>query len=439
MNDSESRRVADTERAGRNGLMIFLPTSVAVVAALSVVALVVLFGFLLARSQRHSAPPSGAAHAAGRSTNSFAATPDDSAFRRGQAGPWGELEYVKITLERPDEFIKTHYSTNHLARWFFENYTSEQLLQLFGGTDLTPEQRSVLSNTAHWQVQTNGIFVVPGADLILSLSRPARTRIYSVLAESELNTAQYQPYSFDASEVNGWFYQNGLSEETLQLVNSLLYQRGSSLCFSDMAEIMPRVKSETERRRLLKTLSRQSSVLMKLRIRPGTDVEKLVAYWAKGGRAKDIRPLLESLTRVPGGTSIDVAHLLPRFARTHLYTFPYPSSDPIVAKRNCFWTALNFFNETPDDRLCDYKFTEKVIQEEYYPIQDEPTFGDVIFLLDAREAVVHAAVYLADDMVFTKNGRSFTEPWRVMSVKEMLSEYPSNTPLRPIVYRWKKL
>lgn len=55
--------------------------------------------------------------------------------------------------------------------------------------------------------------------------------------------------------------------------------------------------SEVERVHLLKTLSRQSTLLMKLLVGPETDVGALERYWGKVGRAKDLRPLLESLKR----------------------------------------------------------------------------------------------------------------------------------------------
>ena len=61
---------------------------------------------------------------------------------------------------------------------------------------------------------------------------------------------------------------------------------------------------------------------MKLRITPDSDIPALTAYWKGSWRAKDIVPLLQSLTEVPGGATIDVAQLLPPFAGNTLIPIP---------------------------------------------------------------------------------------------------------------------
>jgi len=373
-------------------------------------------------------------------TNADRASVPRTRAMRGNPGPWGELEHVPIVIERPDEFVYFRFTdpAATVTRWFFGGYSREQLSSFLKSVDLTPEQQSLLLDISKWEQATNGVVVAPGKEIILGLSRSAREKIYSILADWPENNYQHNPYLFHVDDSEEWFENSGLSDQTLGFINGLLYQRGSTLCFSDLPEVYSSIEAR-ERKRLMKTLSRRPTVLMKLHVKADTDVNRLVEYWGKGGRAKDLRPLLESLTRAPGGAAIDVIHLLPRFARMLVYTYPYPSNEPIAAGRNCFWTALNFFSEKPDDRFCDFREVEKEIQEAYYPILDEPIFGDVVFLVDQRGGAIHAAVYLADDMVFTKNGRHFSEPWRIMSVKAMLAEYPSNHRLQAVTYRLKRL
>ena len=36
---------------------------------------------------------------------------------------------------------------------------------------------------------------------------------------------------------------------------------------------------------------------------------------------------------------------------------------------------------------------------------------------------MHVAVYVADDIVFTKNGFHYTQPWILMHLKDMLETY----------------
>jgi hypothetical protein len=175
-----------------------------------------------------------------------------------------------------------------------------------------------------------------------------------------------------------------------------------------------------------------------VKVSPATDTKALAAYWGKEGRAKDIVPLLESLRRVPGGAELDVAHLLPPMARQRLYTYPFPSEDQIELKRDCTWTALNFFDETPDDRFCDPKEAMAELRSKYYPIKDTPTFGDVICLLGPDNRILHSAVYIADRIVFTKNGGYFSQPWLLMDFRDMVARYSNARGLEVRAYRLKR-
>ena len=357
---------------------------------------------------------------------------------RGRPGPWGDLEYNRILLERPDEFLATGFSSVLPTRWFFEGRSPEELAALFQSCDLPDVQKRRLLDRSLWQITADGVALEPGSDLIFEMNSAARKQIYSVLANSPANYFHYSPSLLHLGASDDWFQESGLRPETEALIKKLIYRSDNSLVFADLPEVYAACPSPEERRRLIKTLSRNDTLILKLMISKSSNIEALVEYWSTGGRAKDIRPLLESLVRVPGGASIDIAHFLPPLARRLLYTFPYPSDGRALSDRNCFWTALNFFNEEPNENYRDAKATETAIQQDYFPIQDDPVFGDVILLLDSREAVIHASVFIADDKVFTKNGRDFTEPWKITGVTEMLSEYSWNEPVRPVVYRLKR-
>ena len=229
----------------------------------------------------------------------------------GGPGPWGEMKYVRITIEPPDEFVPIDDRAFAKTRWHFAGYQRDRLAILFNAPELTPEQRAELLNAEAWNETTNGIVVTPSERLVLGLSPAARTRIYSVLAENEMNDFHCWPFTFRPGGFDAWFQKSGLNDANLDLVRRLTYSRGQSLCFSDLPQVFEQMPAIPERRRLWKTLSRHASLLMKLKIHHESDVEALTSYWAKGGRAKDIQPLLDSLTKVPGGTTIDIAQLLP--------------------------------------------------------------------------------------------------------------------------------
>jgi len=177
-------------------------------------------------------------------------------------------------------------------------------------------------------------------------------------------------------------------------------------------------------------------VMAGIRIRPDTDIDKLLGYWAWPGgiRVKDVQPLLESLKNLPDGR-IGLVYLLPQFARQRLYTFPMPSR-PGDAVMDCHWSTMNFFNELPDDHFTDPAYTVKFLEKNYYQIATPTKYGDIILFLDGESNnAIHSAVYLAGDLVFTKNGNNMSQPWMVMHLKDLTTKYESDGPGRMLVYR----
>jgi hypothetical protein len=151
-----------------------------------------------------------------------------------------------------------------------------------------------------------------------------------------------------------------------------------------------------------------------------------------------MQPLLEALAKVPGGGSVTIAYLLPPFARLRLYTYPNPATDPAATRENCFWTAMNFFNENPDPQFLNLENTRRVLEMDYLQTEKLPVYGDLIVLVDATGTPIHMCVYLADDVVFTKNGVDYMQPWVLMRIRDMKQFYVARTPVRMLVYRSKK-
>lgn len=368
-----------------------------------------------------------------RSLPAFSKEKPESHFR-GNPGPWGDLEFARINIEPPDAFMDVDAIKFEPTEWFFEGFSRSQLETFLGGCALTEVQRSELMATASWKVEEDGVTLTPRPELILQLGGEARTAIYSNLANSDRNKFHRWPFTYRPGGFDDWFDGSSLSDETIALVRQRVYPDGASLCFADLPEVFPLISTVDERRRLIKTLSRQSALLMKLRVGPKSDVELLTSYWARGGRAKDVEPLLQSLTKIRGGITIDVAHFLPPFARKRLNTFPSP--DLPDGGGDCYWTVMNFFNDPPDARYHDSDLCMTELLRDYTEVA-APTFGDLIFLLREDGSPIHAAVYIADDVVFTKNGGDFRQPWNLMKWDDMVARYPESFPIRAAVFHKK--
>ena len=351
---------------------------------------------------------------------------------------WGELVTSDVQLENPEEYLATDFDTSQPTRWVFEGMPLEKVRAQLTDSGLTARQiERALAPTAVTTSLTNTI-LRPDPELVLSLSAAARGKLYGFLARTPANIYMYFPTCFPANSFEAVLHESKVAPETIALIKPLLYQRGTTQYFSDYEVVMQRVAATDQRRLLLKALSRQPAVLARLRIRPTTDVEKVLGYWtaAPGVHLKDLRPLLESLQRLPEGGSVSLMYLLPPFARERLYTFPLPpkAGDPAM---DCHWSSLNFFNEQPDDRLGNPSYAGAVLTKNYYPVQTPHAYGDVIVIVDEKNNGLHSAVYIADNIVFTKNGNSHQQPWMLMRLDNLLATYSVKGNVRAIVYRQK--
>ena len=238
------------------------------------------------------------------------------------------------------------------------------------------------------------------------------------------NTYINSPSYIPDGDVEGYFEDSSVEPDTISLIKKLVYTRGSYQYFSDVELVMCRIRSSEKRIAFFKALSRQSAVMARLKVRPDSDIDKVVTYWGSvpGVRIKDLRPLLESQRRLPEGGTISMLYLLPPFARERLYTSPLPSKsgDPSM---DCHWTTLNFFREVPDDRFGDDVYTSAYIQANYYRIAKPGLYGDLVLVMNQAGQAIHSAVYLADDIVFTKNGSNYAQPWVLMRMKNLIGMY----------------
>lgn len=370
-------------------------------------------------------------------TSTFANAPASARSLQGSPGPWGQLHFTRIAIEPPSDLIAWQDFAAIPLRWYFGGLDLEQVRNLFMAADLPPEVASSLLNTA--KVEPGGVWITPTPEQVLGLRREARQMIYFPLARHPENIPQRWAFSMRPAFLEERFSASGLKPEVLRQLSEMFYPHGDLLLFADANVMLPLLPTDDERMRLIKALSRKRAILATLAVRPGMDVENIVDYWSAGVRSKDVRPLIESLARVPGGSSVDLVHLLPQFARRRLNSFPRLDQDPAAAKRDCHWTSLNFYNAAPDDSFLNPSVAMQHIRENYFFIAAQPRLGDLVLLSLPDGMIVHSAVYVADDLVFTKNGPVFTQPWLLMPLPDMVefhsAFYPPDRPLQVLYCR----
>lgn len=366
------------------------------------------------------------------------------AFEEGvieaKPGPWGRVIYTRILIEPPEDLIGRTQQSNLPVRWTFVGYTPEQINQLWQTAGLEPSVITELNLPANRTSTDERTEIRVSHALIRNLSPTARATLYDALAAFPENELQAEPFRFRADAVDEWFKDSGVPETTIALVKSLLYRRGPAVLFSDLEVVLAEIPSLADRTTLIKTLARKSTLLVRLVIDDDSDLEALGDYWGRGLRSKDVRPLLNSLRRQGSISRIDIAHLLPRFARARIYSYPSSTAgEPPLELLDCHWTVMNFFNLEPDPRFLDINAVSSSLFNDYRSVTGRGALGDVLLFVRPDGSIAHSCIYIADDIVFTKNGTSPASPWILMNLADVLAIYPSKEPFDIQRYRLKSL
>ncbi len=345
--------------------------------------------------------------------------------RSAAAGPWGELTTFPIVISPPLELVTVDWGPVRPPTWFLPGVPPEGTRGLLTSSGISDDAAAGLSASARPDPRIGGSVLTPDPAWLRQLDSTARARLYMLLSKTSLNREQAESFRYRGQSVDAWLGASLISPETRRLVEPLVYRDGDYLHFADVELIRSEIGDAEELRRLAKGLLRQPTVVVKLAVRDDAEINGLAEYWGRGGRRTDVRPLLESVAGGGPDRSIDIVHLLPAFARNYLYRYPRLSAAdfdrPVLA--NCLWTALNFFEPHPDDRFLDVNTALATLKADYYVVESGFELGDVIAFLDASGNIFHAAVYLADDLVFSKNGTSPMAPWSIMSIAELTGYY----------------
>jgi hypothetical protein len=352
--------------------------------------------------------------------------PNSPPIFHSRPGPWGDLDYFTVYLEASIATLKNMDLPTYDTVWKFVGYTDDQVTKLFESLKMPPEILAELLDQKKWRHDNKIVSVLPSREAVLGLPAEARGAIYQILGRWEENPFHHEPDVISGNDVRTWLQRAKLPEEVLATIEKTVYQRGKNLVFADQPLVLRMVQSEEDRLKIRKALSRTPTLVVKLRLSPDSDVAKIADYWGGYTRTKDILPFLESLSQISVANMVDIVHLLPTGVRRLLYTFPSQNHGRSGYYPDCHWTSLNFANFDPLDRLADPTMATAYTLENYSRVAAGETYrlGDVLFFMDGNSGnAVHSCVYLADDIVYTKNGRSPMQPWVLMKLEDVVSLY----------------
>jgi len=366
-------------------------------------------------------------------------SPEKTLAAAEQEHPWGQLFVQDITIEQPTEYVSFEPTGERKTLWFFGACNASQTSQILSAVGLSDAEIAAFLHKDRTTTGTTGTTIAPTETMILGLKTEVRAKLYNELARWPENTLCVAPYHLTAEPIEPIFASKNIKPETIDLIRRLTFQRGGVTCFSDVNLVLNRLSSAEEKIKVLQALTFQQATLVEIQINDQTDIDELLGYWGAVPevRSKDLRPLLESIQKTPQGFNLSLLYFLPPFARERLFTFPFPSK-PGDTRMDCHWTALNFFNATTDDRYQDTAYSSAYVNENFYQIGAATQCGDLIFLRDSSGAIVHSAVHIAADIVFTKNGINYAQPWILMRMKHLLTVYTQEKPPEVIYYRRKQ-
>lgn len=369
--------------------------------------------------------------------DAFAVDPNDKS-RSAHTGPWGVLMERNIELERPAEFMTDEVNHPQPEAWTFNGLNPDAAKTLLAKNGLTAEQVAAVFAPGNVREEKSGTVLTPSADFLLSLDAATRGKLYNSLAGRNVSIYIDYPFIFPGDSIETIYEDKRLKPDDAALLKRLVYANNGATQLSDYQLLLCQIPTIERRVAMARSLSRQSCVFAGLRITPDTDIDKIAGYWGNipNVRMTDIRPLMEALKALPEGGDLRLYYLMPKFARDRLYTFPMPPQpgDPVI---DCHWTTFNFSSDTPDNRFNDPDYTIQYINKNYYQISAPSVYGDILLLLNDKKEIKHSAVFLADDLVFTKNGNNFRQAWMLMHIPDLLATYPSTPAMRQVYMRLK--
>jgi hypothetical protein len=297
---------------------------------------------------------------------------------------------------------------------------------------LDPARMTLAGETAH---------LFPPADELEAMTAEARAIVYGMLAQHPGNEFHQYPIFFLTPTVAEWAEGSGLPDHIVEALHHYAYYRGNALAFSDAPVLMRLARSDAEARMIARKLTRIQTVFARLEVDSSTDMATVLNYWSMGLglRRKELEPLLTAVSNTQGIHHLDLLHLLPPLSRKFLYSYPGPDLAMMGRLPDCHWATLNFFNAVSEQHYLDQRLATTAILENFDRVNPPYHFGDILMFVTSDDVARHSCNYVADDLVYTKNGSSLMQPFMLMHLGDLGKLYEMDSQKLQIVgFRHKR-
>lgn len=340
-------------------------------------------------------------------------------------GPWGRLRCTKIHLEASRSVISGFAVPSPRPRWSFPEEVFDEVPRLLRDAG-APESFITKLLEPHLVVREGDfVHVFPPVAELINLAPESRLVIYTQLANYPINTYHYNPLLITEPSVEEFYSGGDLSAEMIRRIDKLTYRRGGTLLFSDVSALIHFCEDQREVQAVVRAMTRTQSLMIRIEVDDSTDVEGLIDYWTLGDgvRKKNVEPIIRSIIETRGLETLPLAQILPPLPRKLIYTFPGVELARSGLLPDCHWTSINFFNYEANDSLLDADLAASMIIDDCDKVEPPYAYGDILMFVNRQGRAKHSCVYLADNIVFTKNGRSALSPWVIMMLPEVEGIY----------------
>lgn len=341
-------------------------------------------------------------------------------------GPWGKLQCFYVYLEAPKSLVESFALPSSVPRWTFPESMLPSLPDFFAKAGLSKALTETLLKGKSMVKENGLVHLFPPLAELEEISPQTRAIIYTELSKYPENEYQVDPVLIIGTTVEEWYRTSKLRPELINKIKKLSYTRGETTAFSDVSALLNYAQSDSEARTIFKSCTRTRNLMVRLQLDKTSNAEEIIKYWSFGVgiRRKDLEPLVTSIIETDGIADLGISHLLPALPRKLLYTYPGMDMAKHGILPDCHWTSLNFYNFDPHEYLLDARLATSQVLEQFVPVEPPYQYADVLFFLDnATGDAFHSCVHLADNLVFTKNGRNILSPWVIMRLDDVKKIY----------------
>jgi len=354
-----------------------------------------------------------------------AASPHKNELHTCAEGPWGRISYYYFYLEAPDYVVEKFPLPSTTTRWVFNVDEFDRAGTLLKKAGMSDEALERLLAPKRVVKDEHDAYIFPSSSDVQNLTPDGRSLIYTELARNPANVFQYSPVFFLTDSVEEWAQDSGLQPAVVSMISRLSYKAGNALVFSDIPLLLSQAESVSAARFIMRKLTRVRTLMAQLELGEKDSIPDLLNYWSTGLglRQKELEPLMKAIVHTQGLSHLDMLHLVPPLPRKLLYTYPDVSYASEGRLPDCHWTSLNFYNLRPQSFLLDTRLATSLVKQDFDKVEPPYRYGDVLMFITPDGRAIHSATYLADDILFTKNGSNLLTPWLLMRLPDLSKLY----------------